>query len=127
MRRLSRVAVAGLVLVFTTAHADTPPTSPIAEIHRTVDAVLAVLNDAALQAPGREEARREAVLRVVEPRFDFPEIARRALGRYWGARTAAERRQFVTLFSRLLERAYLGQILAYSGESRTVSRPECER
>lgn len=76
-----------------------------------------VVNDTTLQAPGREEARREAVLRVIEPRFDFPEIARLALGRYWRARSAAERRQFVTLFSRLLARAYLGRILAYSGES----------
>jgi phospholipid transport system substrate-binding protein len=79
--------------------------------------VLAVLNDTALQSRGREEARRQAVLHVIQPRFDFEETARLALGRYWSARTSDERRQFVALFSRLLERAYVGRILAYSGES----------
>jgi phospholipid transport system substrate-binding protein len=111
------LTVAGLVLVVTAAHADTPPASPLVQIHQTVDAVLAVLNDTALQPPGREEARRQAVLRVIEPRFDFEETARMALGRYWGSQTSDERRQFVALFSRLLERAYIGRILGYSGES----------
>lgn len=121
MRHLRNLAVAELILVYvlapTSASANIPPTSPIGQIHEAVDAVLAVVNDTALQAPGREETRREAVLRVIEPRFDFPEMARLALGRYWRARTAAERQQFVALFSRLLERAYVGRILAYSGES----------
>ena len=117
MRGRRGLAAAGLVLVSGVAFADTPPASPLTEIRRTVDAVLAVVNDTALQAPGRESARREAVLRVIEPRFDFSETARLALGRYWRARTDAERRQFVALFSRLLERAYVERILAYSGES----------
>lgn len=121
LRRLTALTAAWLVLACSlipvSTRADTPPASPIDEIHQTVDAVLAVVNDTTLQAPGREAARREAALRVIEPRFDFPEIARLALGRYWRARSAAERQQFVTLFSRLLERAYVGRILAYSGES----------
>jgi phospholipid transport system substrate-binding protein len=87
------------------------------QIHRTVAAVLAVVNDKALPAPGREEARRQAVLRVIEPRFNFEETARLALGRFWRGRTGDERQHFVTLFSRLLERAYIGRILAYSGVS----------
>ena len=117
MRCLQGLSVARLILVVTAAHAETSPASPLVEIHRTVDAVLAVVNDQALQATGREEARRQAVLRVIEPRFDFEEMARLALGRYWSGRTSDERRQFVTLFSRLLERAYVGRILAYSEES----------
>jgi phospholipid transport system substrate-binding protein len=114
---LGALAVAGLVLVCSSTQADTPPATPLAEIHRTVDAVLAVVNDTALQAPGRKEARREAVLRAIEPRFDFPETARMALGRYWSELTDAQHRQFVPLFTRLLERAYVERILAYSGES----------
>ena len=96
--------------------ATAPPAQPIQQVRETIDAVLAVLNDAALKAPGKKEARREAVLRTVESRFDFAETARRALGRHWRERTDAERREFVTLFSHLLERAYVGRILAYSGE-----------
>ena len=117
MRGFRGLTVAGLVLVFSAAHANTLPASPLVQVHQTVDSVLAVLNDKALQAPGREEARRQAVLRVIEPRFDFEETARMALGRDWSARTSDERQQFVALFSRLLERAYIGRILGYAGES----------
>lgn len=117
MWRIGAPAGIGLLLAVAWARADAPPISPMAAIQKTVDAVLAVVNDTALQGRGLEEARREAVLRVIEPRFDFPQIARSALGRHWQARTPAERRQFVALFSRLLEDAYVGRILAYSGES----------
>jgi phospholipid transport system substrate-binding protein len=48
--------------------------------------------------------------------FDFDEVSRRALGRHWASRTPAEQAEFVTLFTDLLERAYVARIEAYSGE-----------
>lgn len=62
------------------------------------------------------EQRRGEIRRVATDLFDFDEISRRALSRYWTGRTAEEQAEFTRLFTDLLERAYIGRIEAYSGE-----------
>ncbi|HET7341048.1 MAG TPA: ABC transporter substrate-binding protein [Methylomirabilota bacterium] len=62
------------------------------------------------------EQRRADIRRVAADLFDFDEISRRALSRYWAARTPDERAEFTRLFTDLLERSYIGRIEAYSGE-----------
>jgi phospholipid transport system substrate-binding protein len=62
------------------------------------------------------EQRRVEIRRVANDLFDFQEISRRALSRYWTARSAEERAEFVRLFTDLLARSYIGRIEAYSGE-----------
>src|SRR5262245_52113420 len=60
--------------------------------------------------------RRAEIRSIADNLFDFEEVSRRALSVHWAARTPAERAEFVTLFTDLLERAYLGKIESYSGE-----------
>lgn len=62
------------------------------------------------------EQRRLEIRRVASDLFDFDEISRRALSRYWAARTPEEHAEFTRLFTDLLERAYIGRIESYSGE-----------
>jgi len=62
------------------------------------------------------EQRRTEIRRVAPDLFDFDEISRRALSRYWTTRTPAEQAEFTRLFTDLLERAYIGRIESYSGE-----------
>lgn len=62
------------------------------------------------------EKRRAEMRRIAVDVFDFEEMARRALGRYWTARTRAEQTEFVDLFTDLLEQSYVGRIEAYAGE-----------
>src|ERR1041384_1806298 len=62
------------------------------------------------------EQRRTEIRRVATDLFDFDEISRRALSRYWATRSAAGQAEFPRLFTDLLERAYIGRIEAYSGE-----------
>jgi len=62
------------------------------------------------------EQRRTEIRRVATDLFDFDEISRRALSRYWTTRTAEEQAEFTRLFTDLLERAYIGRIESYSGE-----------
>ena len=64
----------------------------------------------------RVKERRLALSRVAEQAFDFPEIARRVLGRYWRERTAGEREEFTTLFRDLVERTYSSLLDRYGGE-----------
>ena len=62
------------------------------------------------------EQRRTEIRRVASDLFDFDEISRRALSRYWTTRTMEEQAEFTRLFTDLLERAYIGRIESYSGE-----------
>lgn len=67
-----------------------------------------------------ERAQAE-VRRAAQELFDFDEISRRALSRHWVGRTKAEQHEFVTLFSDLLERSYVGKIGAYAGEKIVIT------
>jgi phospholipid transport system substrate-binding protein len=60
-----------------------------------------------LAQPGNHRAE---IRRVAEEIFDFEEMSRRALGPHWNGRTPEERREFVPLFTDLLERSYVGRI-----------------
>jgi ABC-type transporter MlaC component len=54
---------------------------------------------------------RQALARgVLNEMFDWPEMAKRTLGKYWGERTEAERTEFIRLFSELFQRTYLSRI-----------------
>ena len=67
------------------------------------------------------ERRRAEIRRAADALFDFPEMARRALGRHWTGRTAVEREEFVGLFTDLIAQAYIGKIDRYAGEAVTYS------
>ena len=78
--------------------------------------------DEALQGLGPSagadvESRRAEIRRIADSLFDFTEMSRRALGRHWADRTAAERDEFVRLFGDLMARAYIGKMDRYAGEA----------
>ena len=86
--------------------------APTDHARQYTDQVLKVLRDPALN----EAERRTAVRKVAEEVFDLSETAKRALGRHWQARTAAEREEFTRLFADFLENSYLSKVSLYSGE-----------
>ena len=84
-----------------------------------IERVLKTLTEPALQGPDRVAERRKALREITDPMFDWTELARRALGRHWQARTDAERQEFVPLFHNLLERTYVTRLERYDGEQIT--------
>ena len=89
---------------------------PTDALKTRVDRVIVLLDQSGDQ---RVELRK-----VADEIFDFEEMSRRALGPHWNARTPEERREFVPIFTDLLERSYLGRVesgrggkVLYSGES----------
>jgi len=79
----------------------------------TLDKIIDVLNDPSLKAPDKKNERKNILLKLVKERFDEEAFARRALGARWKKRTNEERKEFVEIFSDLLERTYLDKIDAY--------------
>jgi len=86
------------------------------QVKQTVDAVLDVLNNKELKKPENREIRTKKIREIVNKRFDFEEMAKRSLALNWGKRTPEERKEFVTLFSDLLENTYVKKIERYENE-----------
>ena len=89
---------------------------PTEQIKGTVDRAVMVLKDPRLKPPAKLQERREQLRKVLFARFDFTEMAKRALGSDWRRRTPQEQEEFVRLFSELLERAYAEIIESYTDE-----------
>jgi phospholipid transport system substrate-binding protein len=89
---------------------------PTEQIKTTVDRALVVLKDPRFKPAAKTKERRAQLKQILFARFDFTEMARRALGANWRRRTPQEQEEFVRLFTELLERAYADTIESYTDE-----------
>jgi phospholipid transport system substrate-binding protein len=122
--RLGRVAMrlavfALVVLAPATGWGD----EPTEQLKTQLERVVKVTQDPEVKKAGRA-AERRAVRKIAEEIFDFGETARRALARHWAQRSAAEREEFVAVFTDVFEHAYLSKVellqgdrVAYLGDS----------
>ena len=101
--------------------------APTEEVQKTVDRAVAVLKNPSLKSEGKKKERRDQIRQVLLPRFDFAEMARRSLGAHWRQRTPEEQREFVALFSDLLERSYIERIEGFNDEKFTYTRERQDR
>jgi len=84
---------------------------PITErVKATIDSALGVLRDPAMQGKAHKAERRARIRAAIEDTIDFTEMSRRSLGLNWRKRTDKERKEFVALFSDLLENSYISKI-----------------
>ncbi len=89
---------------------------PIEEIKQTTNKILSIVTNPALKASSKTEERERLVRQAVDERFDWEEMARRSLAIHWAKRTTEEKKEFVRLFSDLVERTYMKKVEDYSGE-----------
>jgi len=84
-----------------------PPTEIVRQvIERALDA---------LKEDGSSaQARRQKVKRIVDPYFNYQEMAKRSLGPNWGKLSPGQRQEFVALFAQLLEASYSDKIEKYA-------------
>lgn len=86
------------------------PEEPMKVVKDAVDQVLDILRDPELAGENNTEKRRKAVREVVDKRFHWREMARRALARHWRDRTEQEQEEFTRLFADLIERTYIQRV-----------------
>jgi len=89
---------------------------PMEAIKKTTDKILSVVTNPALKPPSKTAEKEKLIRQAVDERFDWEEMARRSLATHWAKRTPEERKEFVRLFSDLLERTYMKKVEDYSGE-----------
>lgn len=101
-----------LVVAATPGYAGAPTDS----MKTTIDEVLRIVGEDELKKPEKAEERRKLLEQVVEARFDYQEMSRRALGAPWKTLSDQQKQEFVTLFRTLLTNSYADKIETYSGE-----------
>jgi phospholipid transport system substrate-binding protein len=101
-----------LSVFFVVAHGKALAGTPAEQIQETIQRVVTIVSDGATRSQAeRREQLREALL----PRFDFAEMAKRALGKHW--QNVPERQQeFVAAFADFLGNSYVGKIVSYKDE-----------
>ena len=92
---------------------------PTEKIKDTTEKILSIVTDPDLKGPDRGKERRALIRDVVDERFDWEELSRRALARHWRKLNEEQKKEFVILFGKLLERTYLDRVEGYSGEQVT--------
>ena len=90
--------------------------APTDAMKTTIDEVLRIVRDKELKQPSKADERRQMLEQVVEVRFDYQEMSRRALGAPWNTLSDQEKQEFVGLFRTLLTNSYADKIETYSGE-----------
>ena len=90
--------------------------APAREIQGAIEKVLTILKDPKLQADSKRPERLDQLRQVVYSKFDFAEMAKRSLGAQWQRRSAEEQREFVKLFTALMENGYMSNLEGYDGE-----------
>ncbi len=89
--------------------------TPGDQVKATIDRVMETLKDPRLRGDVNKNKRREKLRQTILPRFDFADMAKRALGSQWN-RYPDKQREFVSAFTQLLEESYADQIEAARGD-----------
>ena len=113
---MRRMAAFGLGIFLFMQPVSVAAGAPGDQVRQTVDKLLAILKDPRLKEESKKNERHDELKKLIYQRFDFTEMARRALGPEWRRHTPEEQKEFVKLFTDLLERAYLKQIESYNDQ-----------
>src|SRR5262245_53735846 len=89
---------------------------PLEVVRGAVDKAVQILKDSKLQSQDKRKERVDRLREVLNPIFDYEEMAKRALGTHWRRRTPAEQEELVKLFRDFLERTYSDKVDLYGGE-----------
>ena len=95
---------------------------PLDTVKGYADKVLDVLRDPALKAEAAKKTKKEKLRAISEKMFDFTELSRRTLANNWKKLSPEQQKEFVELYTSLLEDAYSKKIMAYSDEKITFTK-----
>lgn len=95
---------------------------PLELVKSAGERVIAILKDPKLKAPDKKKERVERLKEIINPIFDYDEMARRTLGAHWRRRTPAEQQEFLKLFRAFLETVYSEKVDLYDGERAIYGR-----
>jgi phospholipid transport system substrate-binding protein len=121
-RKISILYILSICLIVTSVSLTHAIGTPTDEIRSTIDAILDTLKDKNLALAENKTKRRETIFSLVHERFDFEEMSKRSLAQHWKKRTPEEKKEFVSLFSQLIENSYVNKLESYTDEKVTYTK-----
>ncbi len=115
MNRLITLFLLGL---FFTSSLPAAAVTPSDRIKETVDKILVVLKNPALD----KQQRRVHVREIVRQRFDYQSMSQVILAKSWRTATLPQREQFITLFRELLEQTYYSAMDSFNDQTVRMGR-----
>lgn len=89
---------------------------PLETVKGHVDKVLEVLRDPSLKAESAKKVKKDKIRAISEKMFDFTELSKRTLASNWSKLSPEQQKEFIELYTSLLEDAYANKIMAYTDE-----------
>lgn len=90
--------------------------TPEEKVRNGIQEITTILNDYCTEKENNRSACAKRVMKVADNYFDWREMAKRSLARFWRQRTKEEQKEFVRIFRHLLKDVYIDKIAGYSGE-----------
>lgn len=109
-RLLIRTMVLGLMLQLMLGASGAWAGPPQETVKHVIEKALDVLQNSSYS----KSQKRQMVKGIVDPHFDYREMAKRSLGTQWGKLSSGQQSEFVNLFSDLLEASYSDKIEKYA-------------
>jgi phospholipid transport system substrate-binding protein len=103
----------GIVSLLLVSAAAARAETPTAFVKSILDKVMAIQSNPAMAGDAKEAVRAEAIRRVIQENFDFPMMAKSALGDTYGRLSAAQKKEFTGIFSRLFQDSYTHLVLNF--------------
>jgi phospholipid transport system substrate-binding protein len=90
--------------------------APLEAVRAEINKVLDVLRDESLKGESGKNTKKTKIRSIANGMFDFSELSRRTLGPDWKKLNAGQQKEFVDLYSDLLEETYASKLLSYTNE-----------
>lgn len=116
MRRKA-IGAAGALLAFFLVQDFLWAGPPTQQVRSTVEGVYTELLNSRQESEAKKKKHAAAIKQAIARRFDFAEMAKRALGPYWERRNARERNDYVRIFTDVAADAYVDQIEPFARET----------
>jgi phospholipid transport system substrate-binding protein len=95
---------------------------PLETVEGHLDKVREVLRDPSLKAESAKKAKKDRLRAISEKMFDFTELSKRTLAQNWSKFNPEQQKEFVDLYTSLLENAYANKIMTYTDEKIVFSK-----
>ncbi len=109
-RLLIRSAILGLILQLVLGASGAWAGQPTEVVRGVIERALDILKNPAYS----KSQKHQMVKNIVDPHFDYQEMAKLSLGATWKTLSGAQQAEFVSLFSELLEASYADKIDKYA-------------
>jgi phospholipid transport system substrate-binding protein len=113
----------GVSLFLITIAGEAKAGGPREQIQDTIERVVSIVSDGTSRGEGE---RREQLRQTLSPRFDFVEMAKRALGKHWD-KVPERQQEFVAAFADFLGNSYVGKIVSYKDEKIVFVRESIDK